>query len=296
MRVGFIGLGRMGSHMCLNLLRRGFEVAVYDVNRASCDALARDGAKAVSSAAAVAAQSDAAILMVLNREQAEAAVHGEAGYVSGARAGSTLVVMSSLPPDFVRAVALELEPSGVQVLDAPVSGGVEGARAASLTIMASGPDAAFEVAEPALTAMGTNIYRIGSRPGQGQTLKALNQAMYFTGLAVAAECLVAGSKAGIDPDVMVDVISRSSGDNWALRNRAPLAWRNDYKSGGSLAVANKDLNTALAIIRESGMTAPITAATSQLFDIAGKLGPHNADDPEIIRTIEKLARHTLRQQ
>jgi putative dehydrogenase len=286
-------LGRMGSHMCLNLLRGGFGVTVYDVNRASCDAVTCDGARPVASAAEVAAQSDVAILMVLNREQAEAAVHGEAGYAAGARVGSTLVVMSSLPPDFVRALAVELEPRGIQVLDAPVSGGVEGARAASLTIMASGSDAAFATAEPALAAMGKNIYRVGSRLGQGQTLKALNQAMYFTGLAVAAESLIAGSKAGIDPDIMVEVISQSSGDNWALRNRAPLAWRNDYRSGGSLAVANKDLNTALAITREYGMTALVTAATTQLFDIAGKLGPDNADDPEVVRTVEKLARHML---
>jgi 2-hydroxy-3-oxopropionate reductase len=113
MRLGFIGLGRMGSHMCLNLLRRGFEVTVHDVNRASCEAVARDGARAVASAAEVAAQSDVAILMVLNREQAEAAVRGEAGYAAGARAGSTLVAMSSLPPDFVRVLALELEPRGI---------------------------------------------------------------------------------------------------------------------------------------------------------------------------------------
>jgi 3-hydroxyisobutyrate dehydrogenase-like beta-hydroxyacid dehydrogenase len=142
--------------------------------------------------------------------------------------------------------------------------------------------------------MGKNIFRVGLQPGQGQTLKALNQAMYFTGLAVAAESLVAGSKAGIDPDVFVEVVSQSSGDNWALRNRAPLAWRNDYRSGGSIAVANKDLNTALAISRELGVPALVMTATAQLFDIAEKTGHENADDPEVVRAIETLARHILR--
>ncbi|MEF2559288.1 NAD(P)-dependent oxidoreductase [Aurantimonas sp. C2-5-R2] len=293
MRVGFIGLGRMGSHMSRSLLRASLAVNVYDVDPAPMKELEREGATVALSPAEVGAGSNVTILMVHDQQQAETAVYGEAGYAAGTRAGKTLVIMSSLPPNFVAELAGDFETKGIHLLDAPVSGGVEGAQQASLTIMAAGSDTAFQAAEPILAKMGRNLYRVGLCPGQGQTLKALNQAMYFTGLAVAAEVLVTGSKAGIDPDVMVEVIARSSGDNWALRNRVPLAWRNDYRSGGSLAVAIKDLRTALDIGREFDMPLPVTTATAQIFGLAGRLGAADADDPEVVRTIEILAGHVL---
>jgi 3-hydroxyisobutyrate dehydrogenase len=204
--------------------------------------------------------------------------------------------MSTLPPALVRDLGETLSAQGVDVLDAPVSGGVEGARAGLLTVMAAGHAGTLDRCRPVLEVLGDRIYHVGDAAGLGQTVKVLNQALYFTGLAVSAEAIVIGAKAGIDPDVLVDVIGESSGGNWALKNRAPLAWRNEYRSGGALSIALKDLRAATQLADDLEVPALVASSTTHLFKLAESLLGAEGDDPLVVKAMEVIGRHALRHE
>jgi 3-hydroxyisobutyrate dehydrogenase-like beta-hydroxyacid dehydrogenase len=295
-RVGFIGLGQMGKPMAGNLVSSGFQVMVFDPLHPAVEELVDRGAKEGASASDVAERSQLTVLMVRDATQAEAAVRGEDGFLAGAAEGDTLIVMSTLPPALVRDFGETLSARGVSVLDAPVSGGVEGARAGLLTVMAAGQADVLGRCRPVLEVLGDRIYHVGEAVGLGQTVKVLNQALYFTGLAVSAEAIVMGAKAGIDPDVLVDVIGESSGGNWALKNRAPLAWRNEYRSGGALSIALKDLRAATQLAEDVGVPALVASSTAHLFKLAESLFGAEGDDPLVVKAMEIIGRHTLRRE
>lgn len=289
MDVGVIGAGQMGRPMAVNLARAGHVVTAYDPRPEALQTLAPAGVRPAATPRAVAEACDVAVVMVLDAAQAEAALFGDEGLATGPVEGSTAILTSSLPPAFVVDAARRAADVGLAVVDAPVSGGVEGATAGTLTIMAAGPREVVAACAPVLSVLGGKVVHVGQEPGLGATLKALNQAMYFTGIAVAAEAVVAGARAGLDPDVVVDVISGGSGDSWALRNRVPLAWRQDYVSGGSLAIALKDLRTAAGIGQAQGTPMPITQATTTLVQTAMALCDPRGDDPLIVQAVERLA-------
>lgn len=227
MHVGIVGLGQMGRPMAANLLSAGYQVAVFDPVGTAVDELVGHGAKAAANPADVAGCSEVTVLMVRDAAQAETAVRGEAGFFAGAGEGNVLVVMSSLPPALVRDLGKDLCARNVSMLDAPVSGGVEGARSGTLTIMAAGSIDTLERCRPVLEVLGERVHHVGEAVGLGQTLKTLNQALYFTGLAASAEAVVMGAKAGLDPEVLVDVIAGSSGETgrWRTGPRWPGATR-----------------------------------------------------------------------
>jgi putative dehydrogenase len=284
----------MGGRMCRNLLKAGHKLAVHDAMPAACEAFSNDEmAQICRSPGELGDLCDVIVLMVHNDRQCEAVVFGQEGLAQTLRPGAVLVAMSTLPPDYVFGLQARLDAKQVVVLDAPVSGGIEGAENASLTIMAAGSDLAFSRAESVLSSMGKLVVRVGNTPGQGQTTKVLNQLMYFTGIAIAAEAVVAASKAGIKPDSFIEAVSNGSGDNWALRNRIPLAWKNDYRSGGALDIAPKDLGAALSMCRKLGVYTPCGAAASQAFLAATRLCREDADDSEYVRFVESLSGHEL---
>lgn len=294
MPIGFIGLGRMGGRMCRNLLKAGHKLAVHDVMPAACEAFSNDEMVQICrSPGELGNLCDVIVLMVHNDRQCETVVFGQDGLTQTIRPGAVLVVMSTLPPDYVSGLHERLAAKQVVVLDAPVSGGVEGAANASLTIMAAGSSEALSRTEAFLSSMGKLVVRVGETPGQGQTTKVLNQMMYFTGIAIAAEAVVAASKAGIKPDSFIEAVSNGSGDNWALRNRIPLAWKNDYRSGGALDIALKDLDAALSLCRKLGVYAPSGSAASQAFLAATRLCREDADDSEYVRFVELLSAHAV---
>jgi 3-hydroxyisobutyrate dehydrogenase-like beta-hydroxyacid dehydrogenase len=288
MDVGIIGVGNMGTHMARRLAAAGHGVSGFDPRPDIQERLAEVGGVALPSAAQVAATARVTVLMVLDDRQAEATVWGEGGVAEGAGPDSVLLVMSSLTPSWVEGVQAR-DARRFQVVDAPVSGGVEAAKTGSLTIMAAGDDRAIQTVQPVLDALGTNIIRVGDRPGLGATMKAINQAMYFSAFASAAEMVVTGARAGLDPDTIIDVVGASSGGSWALRHRVPLAWRNGYRSGGSLAIAAKDLGTALGLADELGTNADVTRAVAAL--VADALREHDGagDDPLIVEAVERLS-------
>jgi 3-hydroxyisobutyrate dehydrogenase-like beta-hydroxyacid dehydrogenase len=279
--------------MAANLLSAGYRVAAFDPVGTAVEEVASRGAEAGASVADVAERSEITVLMVLDAAQAEVAVQGEEGFLAGASEGDALVVMSSLPPSLVRGFDEELSARGIEVLDAPVSGGVEGARSGSLTIMAAGPHDTLDRCRPVLEILGGRVHHVGEEVGLGQTLKALNQALYFTGLAASAEAVVMGAKAGLDPEVLVEVVSESSGGNWALENRVPLAWRNEYRSGGALSIATKDLRTAMGLADELELPALVISATAHLFKLTEGLLGKEGDDPLVVKAVEIIGRHAL---
>ena len=285
MKVGIIGVGNMGWQMTQRLVKAGHRVSAYDPREQVAHALPQLGATAAPSAAAVAKDSKATILMVLNAAQADEAIWGENGYAESAEPDSVLILMSSLPPAFVAGTA-ERAADRFHVVDSPVSGGVEGAAAGTLTIMAAGSDAALQTVRPVHEALGEAIIHVGSRPGLGATMKAVNQAMYFTAMASAAEMVVTAAKAGLDPDTVIDVVGRSSGDSWALRNRVPLSWRNEYTSGGSLAVAAKDMAAGQELAEQLGVDARVTKSAAEIIREALDRHRGEGDDPLIVEAVE----------
>jgi len=286
--VGIIGVGNMGLHMARRLAEAGYTVHGFDPRPDIGDRLADVGAAALPTGAQVASVSGITILMVLNNEQADAAIWGDDGFAAGADEDSVLLIMSSLAPSYV--ASIDSSPNRrFQLVDAPVSGGVEGAERGSLTVMVAGEECAAATVQPILELLGSKIVRVGARPGLGATMKAINQAMYFTAFASAAEMIVAGAKAGLDPDAVVDVIGSSSGGSWALGNRVPLAWRADYLSGGSLAIAAKDLATALQLADELGTEASVIRAVAALVDGAMQYHQGAGDDPLIVDAVERLS-------
>lgn len=288
MDIGIIGVGNMGIHMARRLVAAGHAVYGFDPRPDIDERLAQVGGLALPSAAQVAATARVTILMVLDDQQAETTVWGKDGVAAGADEDSVLLVMSSLTPSWVAGVHAA-DSRRFQLVDAPVSGGVEGASKGSLTIMVAGDGQAVDTVQPVLDALGTNIIRVGDRPGLGATMKAINQAMYFSAFASAAEMVVTGVRAGLDPDTIIDVVSASSGGSWALRHRVPLAWRNGYQSGGSLAIAAKDLGTALRLVDELGTNADVTRAVAAL--VAGAMREHDGagDDPLIVDAVERMS-------
>lgn len=288
MRVGVVGVGRMGWHMARRLGAAGHDVVGFDPRDEVMRSLPSIGVVAVASPAEVACRSDVAILMVMNTEQADEAVWGTAGYASAAGEQSILTIMSSLPPATVTALA-ERAAGRFRILDSPVSGGVEGAADGTLTIMVAGGDAAIDAVLPIYDVLGDRTYRVGGAPGLGATLKAINQSMYLSSLVSAAEMLVTAVKAGLDADTVVEVIAQSSGDSWALRHRLPLSWRNDYLSGGALALADKDIGIAAGIADALGIDAPVTRAAAAMVRAAFDRHAGEGDDPFVVETVEARA-------
>ena len=227
-RIGFIGLGAMGAGMAANLLRAGFEVTGFDLRQAALDQLVERGGRAASSPRAAAAGAAVLILMVVNDAQVEAVLFGAEGALAALPAGATIVLSSTVSAGYVRGLGERLAARGLHLLDAPVSGGASGAEAGQLTVMASGPEAAFAAAGAALEACARKVYRLGDQPGIGSTVKAVNQLLAGINLVTAAEGIAFGVALGADPKVLYEVIRGAAGGSWMFENRVPHMLANDY--------------------------------------------------------------------
>lgn len=285
MNVGIIGVGQMGWHMANRLVQAGHKVTAYDPRVDVAGRLADIGVLAAISSAEVARATEVTILMVLNAEQAESAIWADDGFAIGANFRSTLAIMSSLAPAFLADVGRRAE-GRFRIVDSPVSGGVEGACAGALTIMCAGSDDAVQSVLPIFDILGKKTVRLGRQVGLGATMKAVNQAMYITSLISAAEMLITAAKAGLEPDAVIEVISHSSGDSWALRNRLPLSWQNNYVSGGALNILAKDIDAGLELAGQLGVDTPVTRAAAQVVHEAMQRHSGLGDDPLVVETIE----------
>ena len=288
-RVGFIGLGAMGSGMAASLLRAGIPVRGYDVNPAATERLITGGGESATSPADVAKDANVLILMVLNNEQADQALFGVEGAASTLAAGSLVMLCSTVAPAYVRSLAERLEERGLLLLDAPVSGGTARAAEGQLSIMASGSPAAFDQAAPLLDALAQNVYRMGDEPGQGSTMKLVNQVLAGIHIAAAAEAVAFGAKAGIDPNRIYEVITNSAGASWMFQNRVPHILADDFTPQSAVEIWLKDLGLIIDTGKEMHLPTPLTAAAHQLYIMADASGYARLDDAAVVKVFEKLA-------
>ncbi|MFG1317445.1 NAD(P)-dependent oxidoreductase [Xanthobacter autotrophicus] len=285
--IGFIGLGSMGLPMARKLVARGFEVTGFDLRAEARNALVAAGGKAADTAAAACAGADMAVLMVVNIAQARDVLFS--GCVLDALApGGAVLLMSTCPPAAVAEVSAEVEARGFAFVDAPVSGGVVGAAAGSLTIMVGTGEDAFARARPALDAMGAKVVHVGKSAGQGATAKVVNQLLCGAHLAVAAEALSLAERLGVDTTAMLDILGGSAAASWMLRDRGPRMLEADPTVTSAVDIFVKDLGLVLEAGREAKAALPMAALAHQLFLSVSGRGLGTADDSQVIRAYRSL--------
>lgn len=293
-RVGFIGLGIMGKPMVRNLVKAGYEVVVHNRSQGAVDELVgeSDQITGAGSPREVAEQAETVITMLPDSPDVRAVVFGEDGLLESMSSGGLLVDMSTISPATAVEVHAALGSRGVGALDAPVSGGDKGAIAGTLSIMVGGSDADFERAKPLFEAMGKTIVHVGG-PGAGQTVKACNQVVVALNYAAVSEALVLGSKAGVDPNKIIEVLSGGLAASRVLEMRGPTMVAHHFAPGFRVNLHRKDLGIALATGKEHGVPLPATALVSQLFDSLAAVGRGDLDHSSLITILEDLADYTV---
>jgi 3-hydroxyisobutyrate dehydrogenase len=278
MKVGFIGTGTMGQPMLANLVKKGFEVVAFDVVPGALDVAVRLGAGRAGSAGEAAANCDLVITMLPSSANVEAAYLGEGGIIESAPAGQLCVDMSTIDPGTSQRVAARLKERGLRFLDAPVSGGVGGATAGTLAIMVGGDARDLEEARPALAAMGANIIHVGA-VGAGEVAKLCNNLISGSALIAVAEAFRIGEAFGVDPQILTNVIAKSSGATWVMEHMHPVpgivdsaASSRQYAPGFMTDLMAKDLALAVNAAREKRVPVAVAAAAQQLYRMASSHG------------------------
>ncbi len=286
--IGFIGLGNMGLGMARNILKAGFPLIGYDLREEPLRAIRALGAETAERPREVSEFARVTFVVVLNYLQIEKAVLGEHGLQEGVKPGDAIVLMSTISPGQVKQLAQKLEGKKVQVLDAPISGGKEGAEAGTLSIMVGGEKGAFERCLPFFQAMGKNVRHLGAL-GSGMSMKLVNNLLVaVNGLAVA-EAMVLGRKAGLDPQAILEMIPKSAGDSWMFRNRAPQMVNRDFTCRGELDILVKDLSYILEMGQSLKSPLFLSAVARQIFQLASGMGWGKEDDSAVVKAIEKMA-------
>jgi 2-hydroxy-3-oxopropionate reductase len=287
--VGFVGLGIMGAAMAGNLLEAEHELVVHNRTRTKAEQLAQHGARVAASPREVAQTSDVVITMLPGPPEVEEVVAGEGGLLEGAAEGSLIVDMSTSSPLLARQLASMARERGVRMLDGPVSGGDVGARDGTLSIMVGGEDEDFERARPLFEVMGETVVYVGGA-GAGQVVKACNQIVVALVIEAVAEALVLGSKAGVAPDRVVEVLSGGLASNRVLEVKGEKFLSHEFTPGGKVEYHRKDLGIALAAGREYGVTLPVTALVEQMFGVLEAKGRGGWDHSALLTLIEEGSR------
>ncbi len=291
MKVGFIGLGIMGTPMALNLLNAGHVLFVYSHSKVP-EAFAEQGATLCTSSEEVAKRADIIITMVPDTHHVEDALFGERGVAAGLTAGKVVVDMSSISPLATKAFALRINALGCDYIDAPVSGGEVGAKAASLTIMVGGPEAAFERVKPLFEKMGKNITLVGGN-GDGQTTKVANQIIVALNIEAVAEALLFASKAGADPVKVRQALMGGFASSRILEVHGERMIKRTFAPGFRIELHQKDLNLALQGAKELGISLPHTASAAQLMQSCAAHGMAGLDHSALCRSLELMADHEI---
>ncbi len=286
--IGFVGLGAMGLPMAKNLVGAGFRVRGYDIRPAAVEAHVAAGGQAAQSALEAAKGADALVLMVVDAPQAETVLFAD-GALAAMAPNGLVILCATCPPKAVEAIAARVVESGHGFVDAPVSGGVKGAATATLTIMAAAPDPTWGRAKPFLEALGDKVFRVGDKPGQGATAKAVNQLLCGVHIAVAAEALSLAEKVGIDPKIALEIVGGSAASSWMLRDRGPRMFEDDPPVASAVDIFVKDLGIVLAAGTGAKAALPLAAVAHQLFLAVSGQGKGLADDSQVIRAYRALA-------
>lgn len=287
--LGFIGMGLMGVPMTQNLLKAGYSVIVYNRNREKAEAMKQYGATVADSPAQVGMEAEIIIACLADAPAVEAVVSGLNGVAETISAGKVFVDMTTNSPPVTIALAKILAEKGAEMLDAPVSGGDEGARKGTLSIMAGGKPSVFQRCLPLFEVMGSRITLIGENVGDGGYAKLANQIMVPIHLAAMGEALVFGAKAGLDLEKLAQALSGGLAQSAAFDVKLPKVFSGDFTPGGKCSVQLKDLSYVAQCMEAFKIELPVTRLITQLYQQLVKEGHANEDHSAIIRLAEKAA-------
>jgi 2-hydroxy-3-oxopropionate reductase len=290
--IGFIGLGIMGKPMARNLMKAGYSPVVHNRSRGAVDELRKEGAQTAASSEEVAARSEVVITMLPDSPDVELVYAGEHGVFAGAKAGMLLIDMSSISPVVARKLAGEAETRGLDMVDAPVSGGEAGAIGATLSIMIGGKSAAVERAMPIFQALGKNIVHVGDA-GAGQVTKAANQMVVGTTIAIVGEALVLAAKAGVDPAKVRQALLGGFAQSKILEAHGQKMLERNFKPGFRIRLHEKDMKIALAAGSEYGVPLMVTSQVAQIMTAMKSMGNGDLDHSGLVRWVEELAKTEL---
>ena len=293
MKVGFIGVGHMGGPMCRNIIKGGHDVVVFDLNAAAVKACTDLGAAPGSSVKDVASRVEVVMTSLPMPADVERVALGPGGIAEGAKQGTIYVDLSTNSPKMVQHIARQLEPKGIPMIDAPVSGGVVGAEKGTIAIMVGGDKAIFEKCMPIFKSFGENITHVG-KLGMGDVAKIVNNMVAFCNMAAGAEGLMLGTMAGIDPQVLNDIIRNSSGNSMGYRGVAKKALSGDWSATFALDLAYKDMHLALELADELGVPLSLSPQAHNLMRMARGLGYGGEDTVAMARVYETVMKRQIR--
>ena len=288
-KIGFIGLGIMGKPMARNLLKAGYEVTVFDIMGDVVEEVVGDGAAAASNCAEVAAATDKIITMVPDSADSEKAILGPGGVLEGAKPGSVVIDMSSIAPLVSQKIAAECAKKGVEMMDAPVSGGEPGAINATLAIMVGGKQEIFDQNFDLLKTMGGNVVLTGDI-GAGGVTKLANQIIVAANIAGLSEALVLAQKAGVDPERVFNAIRGGLAGSAVMEAKGPMMLSRNFRAGFRVRLHQKDLRNVLQTAQELSVPLPVTSLLQQVLGALMNEGESESDHSVILKFVEDLAK------
>ncbi|NMO94352.1 2-hydroxy-3-oxopropionate reductase [Paenibacillus lemnae] len=288
MKIGFIGLGIMGKPMSLHLVRAGYELTVFDINVSAIEELVTSGARAASTPKEVGEHSDIIFTMLPNGEHVKSVVLGESGIIHSAKPGTVVVDMSSISPVVSKEIAEALKAAGLDMLDAPVSGGEPKAVDGTLAIMAGGKEEVFSKVKPVLEYMGKDITLVGDH-GCGTTAKLANQILVNVNIAAMSEALILAAKAGIDLKKMYEAIRGGLAGSAVLDAKVPLILERNFVAGGRIDINAKDLTNVMDTAHAIGVPLPLTGQVLEMFHSLKADGKAADDHGGLVQYYEKIA-------
>jgi putative dehydrogenase len=292
-KVAVIGLGSMGLGMARSLLRAGFDVSGCDLSDAALAILAEAGGRAAPNPAAAARDAALVVSVVVNAAQTEQVLFGPDGVAAAMPPGAVFVSSATMDPEIARGLARRVEALGLHYLDAPMSGGAQRAAEGALTFLASGSEAAFAAARPALSAMAGTVYELGPEPGQGAAFKMINQLLAGVHIAAASEAIAFAARQGLDIRKVYEVITASAGNSWMFENRVPHVLDGDYTPRSAVEIFVKDLGIVQDMARGARFPVPMAAAALQMFLMTAGAGMGRDDDASVARLYAQVSGTTL---
>ena len=288
MKAGVIGLGDMGSGLAKNLIANGFEVTGRDLDPARMSAFEALGGSPAKGVSDVGKNADAVFVMVMNGDQAKQVILGEGGLTSTMAAGGAVILSATIKPREAREIGQAMEGTGLHLIDTPVSGGFPGAQSGTLTMMAAAPDDVLDRFAPVMEAVSANIHRVGTRPGDGQTVKACLQSLIGAQFSATFEAAALAAKAGVPGQVILDVFSTSSAGCGVVNNALEKIIDRQFEGTGShINTMHKDLTISMGLGEDLGVPLHTAAAAMQIFH-AGKTRYPNGDNWVCTRVIEEI--------
>jgi 2-hydroxy-3-oxopropionate reductase len=288
-KIGFIGLGIMGKPMAKNLLKAGYPVTVYDIVGDSMEEVVTDGADGAASSRQVAEATDKIITMLPDSADSEAAILGPGGVLEGASAGSIVIDMSSIAPSVSQRIAAQCAQKGVEMLDAPVSGGEPGAINATLAIMVGGKQETFDECFDLLKTMGGNVVLTGDI-GAGGVTKLANQIIVAANIEALSEALVLAQRAGVDPEKVFNAIRGGLAGSAVMEAKGPMMLDRNFRAGFRIRLHQKDLRNVLQTAQELNIPLPVTALLQQMLGALVNEGESESDHSAILHFLEGLAK------